>query len=358
MHPTGGQTSLPRRLGAWLSILLGTLVATTATGKPEPALPLHAGLLTAGHSAWLELEPGDLRALDLPPGVSLNAAEPLAAGWLVAGTQPAPGARELFLLASRGATLQELSAPPRAETDRSLARSEPVPLVARGVLRGLAWLEGASRQSLAVRAATWDGTQWSNPFTIAPPGPGSQLALTVAPLADGSWLLAWSAYDGRADTILWSRGHGELWSTPAPIAPAGGMPNITPDLVAASTGAMAVWSRLEAGDYRVVLARFTGAGWQPPVTIGPAGSVFPQFVGQLPGGGGRLLYRTAVPAGWTVVDLDAEGRFLRSARFVTADHPEVTEERGRPAVEEQPGGVRLRWPAAGHQAGAAWAEPR
>ena len=317
----------------------------------------HAGFLNLAGGAWLETQPGLLHPLPLPPGVVLNLGERLSDGWVVAGTQPAPVARELFILSSKGGALSELAVPSRRPQDAALLRQEAVPLVAAGRLAGLVWLEGDSPRSLAVRTASWDGTRWSEPHTVSSPGPGSQLALTAARLADGSWLLAWSAYDGHADAVVWSRGQGDRWSLPEPIGPSLGVPNITPDLVGTADGALAAWSRLEGDGYRVVVARFAEGRWLPPVAIGGLGSVYPHFVSQQ-AQKSRLLYRTAGPAGWVLAELDAQGHPGRTAQALAQMHPNQPDERSRPTIEEQPAGIRFRWPASGHVVDVAWTSPR
>jgi hypothetical protein len=317
----------------------------------------HAGFLNQAGSAWLETQPGLLHPLSLPQGVSLNLGERLSSGWVVAGTQPAPIARELFVMTATNGAMKDLPVPARGPRDGSLVRTEPLPLVAAGRLSGLVWLEGESRQRLAVRSASWDGTRWSESVTVSPPGPGSQLALSAARLGDGSWLLAWSAYDGHADTVLWSRGQGDRWSLPEAIAPSLGVPNITPDVVATPTGALAAWSRLEGDGYRVVVSRFTANRWQTPQAIGPLGSVYPQFVSQQPDKS-RLVYRTAQPAAWVLAELDAQGHPGRTAKALAELHPQHADERARPTIEDQPAGIRFRWPASGHVVDAAWKPTR
>ncbi|HEX5760898.1 MAG TPA: hypothetical protein VF121_17045, partial [Thermoanaerobaculia bacterium] len=148
--------------------------------------------------------------------------------------------------------------------------------MADGELAGLAWLEGADGRSLAVRFARWDGERWARPRTVAAPGPGSQTALAAARLADASWLLAWSRFDGADDEVVWSRSagpEGESWSAPRRIAQDNAVPDVTPALTAvAGGGAVAAWSRYDGEDYRVVTARFDGRGWSAPRAVGPAGS--------------------------------------------------------------------------------------
>ncbi len=130
-------------------------------------------------------------------------------------------------------------------------RRSPVLLVRKETLLGIAWLEGDTASSLSVRAAAWDGDAWQDVETVSAPGPGSQTGLTGTVLADGSWLLAWSAVDGEDDEIVWSRRAGDRWTPVRPVSENNHVPDVTPVLTAAGTGALLAWSRYDgegAGD--------------------------------------------------------------------------------------------------------------
>jgi len=326
-----------------------------------PALPATAAparppvLLSAAGEARLELPSGQRVTARLPEGATLDVTAPLggagsggATGWLAAGTQPAAGGsagRDLLLLTGDGQTVSTLPAPPGKTGS---LRQEPLPLVESGQLAGLVWLEGESRRSFGVRFAAWNGAGWEEPEIIAPPGPGSQLALTAAHLRDGSWLLAWSAFDGHDDEIVWSHGRNGSWSRPQRVAADNNVPDITPALAAAGGGALLAWSRYDAGlgEYRVVVSRFEEGRWTEPVATGPAGSLYPTFEAA-PSGTARLLYRLALPKGWELLEMDAAGRVSRRATVAAAAST-------RPVVGESPEGVVFRWPAAGAEHIAAW----
>jgi lysophospholipase L1-like esterase len=311
-----------------------------AGDAPWPGHPAIVAVAQPGSrpaQVWLEAAPGNRIAVPVPPGGTIEAAELLADGWVAAGSEPAKDGTEILLLAGRGGVAGELP-PPRRQS--GALRLEALPLVEDGRLAGLVWLEGATRRTLAVRYASWNGTDWQDEQLISPPGPGSQLALTAARLSDGAWLLAWSAFDGVADQIVWSLRRGGAWTSPRPVRPAAPpgassaparqsppAPNITPDLAplpeSRGGGALIAWSRLEESGYRVVTARFGDGQWQQPVVVGPPGSLYPRFVAGL-GGSGRaeapgasplehavrmgLLYRTAAPRGRMRLDLDGAGQ--------------------------------------------------
>lgn len=203
-------------------------------------------------------------------------------------------------------------------------------------LRGMAWLEGERPDGLELRAARFEGGRWLEPVVVSPRGAGSQLALSGAALADGSWLLVWSAFDGEDDEILWSRLAEGRWSPPQPVAANNAVPDVTPALGLLPGGVFAAWSRYDGNDYRLTLARFDGQGWSEPEVVGPRGSHHPSFekVRETT----FLLYRTAVPRGWSIAELDAEGKSLRQTRIDTL-RPE------RPLLEKVGDeGVELRWP--------------
>lgn len=221
--------------------------------------------------------------------------------------------------------------------------ADPVPVAsADGELLGAAWLEGRSARQHAVAFASWEGTRWGPRELVAPPGPGSQLALTAATLTDGTVLLSWSAYDGEDDEILWSRRAGASWTPPRTVHAGNGVPDITPALVAprkpapGGPQALVAWSRYQDGQYRVVVASFDGRSWSDATALGPPGSLFPSF--QATEDSLRLLFRTSRPRGWQVLELDAGARPRRSAQALTGER-----HLPRPDVTEVDGALRFSW---------------
>jgi len=241
-----------------------TALACSLLGSVAPSLfaaPQPPVLVSSSGEALLELASGETFSARLPEGATLETTATLDSGWLAAGTQPTgpetkpASARDLLLLTGNGQTVSTLPAPPGKT---AALRQEPLPLIENGRLTGLVWLEGESRRSLGVRFAVWTGTGWDTPEVVAPPGPGSQLALTAARLRNGTWLLAWSAFDGHDDEIVWSRRVHGAWSRPQRVAADNRVPDITPALTAASAAgdsALLAWSRYDAalGEYRVVM---------------------------------------------------------------------------------------------------------
>lgn len=373
-------------VAALLLALAGTVLTSAAAlpaqqiSRPDPLqAAAGAGDLVLTHEdarARLELPGGKTLLVPLPPGAELSSLVALSGGrWAAAGSVPAAeGGRRLLLLRGDAVGFRPLASPPH-QIGRE--RQSPVLLVQGGALAGLAWLEGDGGQSLAVRAARLGDGRWTAPDTVAPPGPGSQLALAGAVLADGSWLLAWSAFDGNDDEILWSRrtaAANARWTAPRRAAEDNRVPDITPALTAAGDGALLSWSRYDGNDYRLVMARLGagsglqaaakpaaagaaqgviasgGAGvsdnpWSAPETVGPAGSLYPTFSAIGGDGGGKggtkLLYFTVQPRAWSLLELDASGKALRRAEMpaTSSDRPVVT--------AGARGEVRFRWPGRG-----------
>jgi hypothetical protein len=212
-------------------------------------------------------------------------------------------------------------------------------------LEGLAWLEGEERGALAVRFAGRSEAGWEAPQPVSQVGPGSQLALTGATLADGSLLLVWSAFDGEDDEILWSRRQDGVWSAPRPVAAGHSVPDINPAAVALGEGALVAWSRYDGNDYRLQLARFVDGQWSSPRRLGPAGSVLPSF--DAFSDRAVLLFRTAQPRAWAVHEVDAAGRSRRRASLVTPNA-------ARPVLEYEGSQVVFRWPAPLEEARLVW----
>ncbi len=288
-------------------------------------------LSVAKDQTRLELPGGETLRLKLPERAEVSALASLdRGGWAAAGSSTGEdGRRRLFLFTGDSSGSRPVPEPPG---QRGMQRSGAVLLVEDGRLAGLAWLEGDGDGALAVRASAWDGQAWRTPEPISIPGPGSQLALSGAVLSDGSWLLAWSAFDGKDDEIVWSRRTAEGWSPVRPMSD-NAVPDITPALAVSTKGALMAWSRYDGHSYRLHLARFADGRWLDERAAAPPGSLFPTF--QENGDGLYLLYRTSRPKGWSVQEIDGTGKALRETA-VLSDPPE------RPVIV---GGsrLRLRW---------------
>ncbi len=330
-----------------------------AAAPSAPAAATEPGLWSAGGTTLRSSPAGFVvatrsgeRSLELPAGVEVEELFALRQGAFLSGREApvkrAPGSplrRDLYLAQVDAQGLHALPSP-AADADGGRLRENAVPLASNaGELAGLVWLEGADRESYAVRAASWDGLRWSAPATVAAAAPGSQLALSGATLADSSQLVVWSRFDGQDDEIVFARLAGGHWSAPLPLAADNAVPDITPAVVAVPGGALATWSRYDGHDYRVVISRFDGREWSAPAWAGPAGSTYPTLIraeradrpAQDSGAAAWLTYATAAVRGWAVVELGADGRALR--RGEVADVPAA-----RPALVAQPSGeIRLLW---------------
>jgi hypothetical protein len=208
--------------------------------------------------------------------------------------------------------------------------------VAADDLAGAAWLEGPESRQYEVRYAPWIDGKFGAPEVVSPRGPGSQLALAGAQLADGRLLLVWAGYDGSDDEIWFSvrTAGGGAWTAPARLADDNATPDITPAVVAFGQGALVAWSRFDGSEYRLMSARFDGARAGPARWSAPAGSLFPSF--ERGPSGPALLYRDARREAWTVAELDAEGAASRSALVESADE-------GRPLVSFEGSSVVWRF---------------
>jgi len=330
-----------------LAIAVSALLCLAGRAGAEASRPL---LLPAEDGARLILASGERIALPVPHGAALDTALPLDTGWLAAGIRPdAEGRSEILLLtgdSTGDGAVTELP-PPAGRT--AAIRQQPLPLVENGRLAGLLWLEGTDRRSFGVRFAEWSGAGWSAPRTVAAPGPGSQLALTATRLADGTWLAAWSAFDGTDDEIVWSRrGKDGSWSPARRAAAGNAVPDITPALTASRGGALLAWSRFDGSEYRVMVSRYRDGAWTRPETAGGPGTLYPTFE-PAPRGKVWLLYRAAEPRGWAVAELDANGHTVRQAAV-----PSAAPAAERPAVRAGTGGLILEWPGRPERQTARW----
>jgi hypothetical protein len=352
-RPFGRSSSVPtqvllvpaRRLPGLLVVLLLALPAA-AGAEHGPAL-----LAVSPDGARVESAHG---TAELPrrPGLELSAIADLAAGWVAAGTERHGESVRMALFtggADAAAAVRELPAP-AASAPLLLG---PRPVISNGALHGIAWLEGAAGDRLAVRFAPWNGAGWAAAETVAPPGPGSQLAVSAARLDDGSTLLAWSRFDGEDDEIFWSLYRDGAWSAPRRLAADDAVPDVTPAVTAVPGGALAAWSAFDGEGYRILVSRFDGAGWSTPRAVGARHTAFPTFEPDPSGPAGalQLLYRSGSPRGWTLTELGADARPLRSAHVAA---PAGNRERPRLAGVEGAGPV-LRW-SGGERRALRWRE--
>jgi len=248
----------------------------------------------------------------------------LEGGWLLAGSRAeGEGRRALVLFRGGQGEPEELPLPERS----SRLRTWPSLLVDRGRLAGLVWLEGSDSASLGVRAAKWEGQSFSSPQWISAPARGSQLALSTSVLADGSWLVVWSAFDGEDDEILSSQRVGEVWTAPLRVHRGNHVPDITPVVAATATGAVAAWSRYDGAHYRLRLSRFRKGAWMDERSLGGDGSVFPFFVGDEAGNKPVLVYATVSDGTWTLAKIGRRGQIVSSSQW-------AQQTRSRPLVGE------------------------
>ncbi len=326
------------------------LLSTTPAPAADLTMKTAGGdlLLSAGGHSLVERPGGERVELPLPAGAVISDFRSAGEDWLLAAVSSDAGAPRIELLAGRGAEVEALPSPAAGSAAELM---QPVFVADRHGFQALVWLAGDAHNQLAVHASHWLAGGWGPTETLSQPGPGTQIAPTTAVLGDGTWLVAWAAFDGRDDEILWSRFAAGAWTAPAPVAADNAVPDITPHLFATGGGALIAWSRYDGNDYRVNVARFDGERWSQPSVAGPAGSTEPMFqAAEHP----YVIYRHADPPAWSVIELDAGGTVLREATTRSVAGPQ------RPvigAVSERT--VELQWIGAERQmtsAPLAWVE--
>lgn len=317
---------------AFATCLALALFLTPSVASSQ-AMKTAAGdlLMTApGGKRVVERPGGERVELPLATGAWVTDFRTIGQDWLVAAASRDSGGQKLELLQGRGAEVETLPSP---ALDGGAELMQPVFVADRQGFQALIWLEGDAHHQLAVKASRWMAGGWGATETLSAPGKGTQIALTTAILGDGSWLVAWAAFDGQDDEILWSRFEAGVWTKPQPIAANNAVPDITPQLFATDGGALIAWSRFDGNDYRVNVARFDGKGWSSPEVAGPAGSTQPVFSdAERP----YLVYHQAVPSAWAVMELTADGAVRREATL-KAKGPQ------RPVIAVTEQAVRFEW---------------
>lgn len=337
---------LQLRQGGWRRVANGTVGSLFVFLLAASAAPSQAETREARGGSWRwtqtaaghqvgSADANDRLMLDLPAAARLTDFVGDQGGWLASAVENTDTRPSLKVLRGDAGSSWALPSPPIAGRELRSAV-----LAADGAkLQGLAWLEGDGERRLAVKSARWLGSAWGEVETVAEPGPGSQLALSSAQLTEGSWLLAWSAFDGKDDEILWSRRDKDGWSTPQRLGADDQAPDITPRLVALADGtALIAWSGYVDGHYRLHTARFADGEWSEPQISGEKGAVSPSF--EISADRTYLLYRQAAPRTWVVTEVGATGKLARRAELVSsaAARPSVG------AVDESR--VELLWPEA------------
>lgn len=287
---------------------------------------LLPALVAAEETVHLVREDGALIVKGLASGDDTTIAERGRAGGVLVDDQqrvtaaavlPGEDRERLWLAQGRRgvATLESLPEPavdgPLLESPWLLARTDSP--------EWALWLDGDRPDRMAIRAARWLDGGWSVPETVSPIGPGTQIALRIAPTGDGEWLAVWAAYDGTDDELMWSRGDADGWSTPAPVEEDDRVPDILPSLLPSDGGVLAAWAEYDGRVYRTRLARWADGVWSEATSPGVEASSRHEL---LEVGGVPLLVERAVrgEAGWWVHELGSRTglRVLRSAFVATA----------------------------------------
>lgn len=303
----------PISLTSLASISLALVLALPLAGQTlETRSAQGATTLLQKSSAGWQVDAGQGPvALPVSPGVHFTALRSAGPAFVAAGVERAGQGIALVLVRGQGTSFEVLPAPQIPAGEFAML---PAPVLGPAGLEALLWIEGKDQQSGAVKFAAWNGSAFVNPVTIAPPGPGTQTALQVLRLADGSWLAVWSAFDGQDDEILWSRGSAQGWS-PAKAMTANSVPDVTPALRQTRGGALMVWSFYDGNDYRLRSARFADWSWTDGEVFGGKGASYPAFAET---SGATVVFRQVEPEAWRVVELKDDAKVGRQVDIPTA----------------------------------------
>ncbi len=306
--PTGYPLRLALAFFAFCLLSVSALAQDPVQNTQGPVGGSAEFLLTTEAKGYgVEQIGGGFFELGLPAEARIEDFVSKAGAWTLVAIDRQNSQPRLVLATGDTKAQRNLLTPPFE--DREILAS-PRLLVAPKGLAGLAWLEGNDPRQLSLRASTFSKNGWAKPVTVSPPGPGSQTGLTATLLNDGSWLLAWSAFDGQDDEILWSHYRDGTWSEPREVCCGNQTPDITPTLTAVgSSGALLAFSHFDDGQYSVLLSFFDGQGWSEPRPVAPRGSVRPSL-DQL-GGEPVLLYRRPAVGHWEAAELGPAGHVHR-----------------------------------------------
>ncbi len=301
-------------------------------------------VVRSAEGAEIHLPLTNPRDLDLARGVG-------GQYWIAATEEASGGVRLRLFVGQATAEVGLPAAIPNPSGDSTLLQLSPIWLTTAGH-PVLAWLEGHDIQRLSVRAATWTGKRWVHPRLVAPPAPGSQLALSGAVL-EGKPVLAWAAFDGKDDEILWSRWDGRRWTRAQRLTNDNRIPDVTPSLTVISGRLLASWARFDGDTYRVVVSDFDGTRWAAPRPLGLGATSAPRFVESA--NGPILLARRTPPGSLVAYELDPQGAWSgRSASVVDPSDLRLnpsridvvgTDGQGVAVLDERGRAHELRWQA-------------
>ena len=330
-------------LASCLSAVLLCLVAPLAA-EDGPVILDGGRSWAVQDSATME---GALVPLPIPVGnILLHRAVGTSQGYLATGIEredrDGRAIEKLLILRVDGDKMERLPAPKQMH---DAVTYSPTQVVSDGKLSNLVWIEGFAADRTRVMASEWTGTSWSQAEPVSDFGAGTQIALDLTRLGDGSLLAVWAAFDGEDDEIVWSRSRTNgSWSNPRPLT-ANAVPDVTPTLHATETGAVVAWSGYDGKDYRIQLSRLAlgtsgnPEGWSAPVLLEGRGGVWPEF--HTEGQTAILTWRQAVPRTWMATVMDGETLLWTSP---AAQPP--AQLRGRPMAEMAQAELRLYWPIA------------
>lgn len=279
----------------YLQLLLLASFVAASTIAAAPAL-------AAAPQEVLHLGPGmdEPLRITLPSELTATSVATLGGSVVVAGELEGGGIS--LVVGGMDKVLREVPSPPTGADPRT-----PVAISDGQTLLALGWLAGGQRHA-DVEAAAWNGERWERTTLIAP-GSRTQLALSGAATADGRAVIAWSAYDGEDDEILWSRHDSAGWSAPRRVGADDQVPDIVPALGRVGGELHLAWSEWDGDAYRLRLARLEGDQWRVIATLPERGAFAARFESD-----GVLSYRDGEGAAWVVRELAGDGSTARLSK--------------------------------------------
>ena len=308
-------------------------LAVAAPLTAQPAVQSRDGelaIIASDNGPRVVDQRGYSNPLLVPDEVRIASLAPIRAGWVAAGTQPVEGRQELYLRMLDAGGLKRL---PNPAFQQARIRTEPVILTRDGLVLGLLWLEGETRESLRVHSSHWLGITWSRPAVIGADLPGGALALDATQLEDGSWLVVWAGFDGEDDEIYWSLVIGETATSPVALTD-NSVPDILPTVTAVGQEALIAWNHFDGEEYRVRVSRMVEGRWDEARSE-PRGTFEPLLITR--DGVPTLLYFSyrGGEGSWDLTELGPAGEALRRFRAAASgrDRPLVRAIEGEPHLE-------------------------
>jgi hypothetical protein len=153
---------------------------------------------------------------------------------------------------------------PQKLTDNNANNLHPAFVITPDGSRWIFW-SAVNPDGITIEYTAGKEGRWAEPVKLKLEEGGTAIAPSALAGQDGSVWLVWSGGSGGGqDEIYWSRHAASGWQKPKLVNMANQVPDIKPELALNAQGQPEVrWQGFRDGQYKTLIAAYTGAGWSP-----------------------------------------------------------------------------------------------